>query len=841
MGKSPGKWLKTLLFGKKSFRSSSTRSKNSSEKGLTKTNTSSLGDNSPIISEPVLISTYGNTTLPIVEETHPSDLHGCETTIPVSSQAMVDELSDCVKLSEEKAATKAQAAIRGFLARRAFLALKGILRLQALIRGHLVRRQAVATLYAMHAIVRVQAMMRGRSARCSDMGIQIKYTKARQDSLLNCKSGDAWKENFPDHSLGHKLLFSRVAFKPLQIQLDKEDPNSATNWLERWHVTHFWKPIMRAKDIADSQPQQRKSKSSTSGQSIKTNPKLAKKKLPNSEPEKRKNNYHSKTPEVAKPEQEKPKQGLRKASISILDAEISKLSSGLKKSNSKTVQEVSKNSETASKTVLAANPSEMSLYLSSNGESAKKVIHKRRSSISTQEAPEKELQACSTTIKTMPHVSTSEGKSLSGNRDSDAKSNNRRRSSPSTTKLEMPEIQLHASKTVLGANLSEVSPSLLSNEESAKKVINKRKSPFSTQEAPEKELQSSTAASKAMSHVSTSEEKQLSGNRDSDSKSNNRRRSSPSTTRLEMPEIQLHASKIVLGANLSEVSPSLLSNEETAKKVINKRKSSISTQEAPEKELQSSTAASKAMPHVSTSEEKSLSGNRDSDSKSNNRRRSSPSTTRLEMPEIQFHASVSSTASKTMPDVNCPEEKSLSNSGDSGNKSNHRRRSSLSTTKLEIPKSELHASVNACTSKITPDVNSSEEKSFSSNGESGYRSSNRRRSSFSAGLEIHEAELSSSASKSVPSYMATTESAKARLRGQNSPRVITTPDSADKNGVMRRHSLPSGSANGKLKSISPRTQKPLHSASTKGVIKGERSLNLSRDGSVKSLHAEWRR
>ncbi|KAJ1687913.1 hypothetical protein LUZ63_019303 [Rhynchospora breviuscula] len=716
--------------------------KNSSEKGLTKRNASSLGDNSPIISEPVLVSTYGNTTLPTVEETHSSDLHGCETTIPVSSQATVDELSDCGKLSEEKAATKAQAAIRGFLARRAFLALKGIVRLQALIRGHLVRRQAVATLYAMHAIVRVQAMMRGGSVRCSDMGIQIKYTKAQQDSLSNCKSGDAWKENFPDHSLGHKLLFSRVSFKPLQIQLDKEDPNSAASWLERWHVTHFWKPIMKPKYIADSQPQQRKSKSSTSGQSIKTNPKLAKKKLPNSEPEKRKN-YHSKTPEVAKPEHEKPKQGLRKASISMLDAEISKLSSGLKKSNSKTVQEVSKNSETASKTVLAANPSEMSLSLSSNGESAKKVIHKRRSSISTQEAPEKELQACSTTIKTMPHVSTSEEKSLAGNRDWDGKSNNRRRSSLSITRLEMPEIQLHASKTVLGANLSEVSPSLSSNEESAKKVINKRKSSISTQEAPEKELQSSRAASKTMSHVSTSEEKPLSGNRDWDSYSSNRRRSSPSTTRLEMPE-------------------------------------------------------------------------------------------------IQFHASVSSTASKTMPDVICSEEKSLSNSGDFGNKSNQRR-SSLSTTRLEISKSELHASVNACASKITPDVNSSEEKSFSSNGESGNRSSNRRRSSFSAGLEIHEAELSSSASKSVPSYMATTESAKARLRGQNSPRVTTTPDSADKNGVMRRHSLPSGSANGKLKSISPRTQKPLHSASTKGVIKGERSLNLSRDGSVKSLHAEWRR
>lgn len=53
-------------------------------------------------------------------------------------------------------------------ARRAFRALKGIIRLQALIRGHLVRRQAVATLRSMRAIVKFQALARGRSIRLSD-------------------------------------------------------------------------------------------------------------------------------------------------------------------------------------------------------------------------------------------------------------------------------------------------------------------------------------------------------------------------------------------------------------------------------------------------------------------------------------------------------------------------------------------------------------------------------------------------------------------------------------------------------------------------------------------------
>jgi IQ calmodulin-binding motif len=59
--------------------------------------------------------------------------------------------------------------------------LKGIVRLQALIRGHLVRRQAVATLYAMHAIVRLQAIVRGRIARHSDIRLQMNPAKKQQD------------------------------------------------------------------------------------------------------------------------------------------------------------------------------------------------------------------------------------------------------------------------------------------------------------------------------------------------------------------------------------------------------------------------------------------------------------------------------------------------------------------------------------------------------------------------------------------------------------------------------------------------------------------------------------
>lgn len=61
-------------------------------------------------------------------------------------------------------------------ARRAFRTLKGIIRLQAVIRGHLVRRQAIATYSCIWGIVKFQALVRGQKARSSDNGIQFQKT-----------------------------------------------------------------------------------------------------------------------------------------------------------------------------------------------------------------------------------------------------------------------------------------------------------------------------------------------------------------------------------------------------------------------------------------------------------------------------------------------------------------------------------------------------------------------------------------------------------------------------------------------------------------------------------------
>lgn len=54
--------------------------------------------------------------------------------------------------------------------------LKGITRVQAVIRGHLVRRQAVATYSCIWGIVKVQALVRGKKARSSETVAQLQKT-----------------------------------------------------------------------------------------------------------------------------------------------------------------------------------------------------------------------------------------------------------------------------------------------------------------------------------------------------------------------------------------------------------------------------------------------------------------------------------------------------------------------------------------------------------------------------------------------------------------------------------------------------------------------------------------
>ncbi|CAH9118605.1 unnamed protein product [Cuscuta epithymum] len=265
MGKSPAKWIKTVLFGKKSSKSPLSKDATSAKK----VPASDLVQDRPVRSDPASYIINGGEEKTELDNVTTTGLSG--DTLALSSVAQnVDSLSlgavsvdDAEMKRQEKAATKAQAVFRGYLARRAFRALKGIIRLQALIRGHLVRRQAVATLRCMQAIVRSQALVRGRRVRLSNpvcQGIGNYSLRERKDAKLaglSVTSMPLRPDKLAANAFVCKLLAIVPKAMPLSLQYDVTEPNSAWNWLERWSLSRFWEPLPRPKKIQNPKSQRK--------------------------------------------------------------------------------------------------------------------------------------------------------------------------------------------------------------------------------------------------------------------------------------------------------------------------------------------------------------------------------------------------------------------------------------------------------------------------------------------------------------------------------------------------------------------------------------------------------
>lgn len=173
-----------------------------------------------------------------------------------------DEQNACLTLPEdtekmrlEQAATKTQAIFRGYLARRAFLRLKGTIRLQAAVRGHLVRRQAVATLYCIHGIVKLQAHVRGQIIRRSSIGCEVitKQGLGQQDAKqLDYQRTSASKlaRELSKNEFTTKLLASSPTVMPLHLHYGPEEPNSSQEWLVRWTISQIWQPRSKPETLS---------------------------------------------------------------------------------------------------------------------------------------------------------------------------------------------------------------------------------------------------------------------------------------------------------------------------------------------------------------------------------------------------------------------------------------------------------------------------------------------------------------------------------------------------------------------------------------------------------------
>ncbi|CAF2109400.1 unnamed protein product [Brassica napus] len=260
MGK-PARWLKSVLLGKKSSKSSGSKDKERVVNGKEVVVVSKI-EESDVVSD---LPFFGNATVStsaVVEETQNierelvsddeiqlPEVQVQPTESPNAASVVIpdDLLSDSDKIQQEIAATTLQAAFRGYLARRAFWALKGIIRLQALIRGHMVRRQAVATLCCVMGIVRLQALARGKEIRRSDIGVEVHRrcleNKLPEDSVVETHTYLGIKK-LTANAFAQKLLASSPNVMPVHLD---NDSSSNSIWLENWSASCFWKPVPQPK------------------------------------------------------------------------------------------------------------------------------------------------------------------------------------------------------------------------------------------------------------------------------------------------------------------------------------------------------------------------------------------------------------------------------------------------------------------------------------------------------------------------------------------------------------------------------------------------------------------
>ncbi|RYR59769.1 hypothetical protein Ahy_A05g025739 isoform B [Arachis hypogaea] len=788
-GRSPGKWIKNFILGRKS----SSKSNSSKKNNISKLNKNDvLGSSEVSVSDPTVDSLVisapisgANANNGVLSEKNKSSTErdilstGGGESCPQADGAFGSQGDhENPKLTE--AAIKVQAACRGYQARRTFQMLKGIIQLQALIRGQLVRKQAVSALYCVKGIVKFQALARGYIVRHSDIGLEVlKIRKDAQNSNSIHVATSTQAEKLPESVfvckvetviLMSNLLASSGSVVPSSLSCDPNEPNLAWKWLDRW-TRYFLAPLQGVKKKLDPVSDEK----SCSNQAVKR--KQVKRTTQKSPTVKADDGTISGSNKY----KQRPKKDLNSPSISAQE---------------NTQKEAEKNS--LKKTRLQ------------NGSDRSEVVTEKRKQ-STKRSSEHTVADVSEQVSSASSEKMKDS-TLSKSKESEAKK------SLGQPEEENPDTEPNSLEKSCMQNVVDRSEGVNEKQKhSSKNVSDDIVDPGATA-SPENKIDSTVSKPKE-----SDPEKCLGQKED---KLDNEPRS---------PEkiVSQNAEDRADSDNEKRKHSAMKDSDHTVSDVLEQ-----GTNATPEKKKDLAVSKPKE-----SDPEKSI-GQEDQHVREPSNPKKSHVQTVVDRSEIVHEKRKHSTkkiSDHTVADVS---EQGTSASSEkrkalkvSKNKESNPEKSigQKAGGKHDIePHNDL---ITVSQTTITNGINTENRGAGEDlNAGDGYIGNNcQRRASLPANFSDQDSELHST--PRLPSYMAPTESAKAKLRPQGSPRFAA--DLLDKNAMTRRHSL-SSSFNSKSGSFSPRAER-LVALSGKGALRTDRSLSSSRDVTDKLIQPQWRR
>ncbi|KAK8684732.1 hypothetical protein V6N13_040748 [Hibiscus sabdariffa] len=203
MGKA-GKWLKSLLTGKKGKEKARVKCTDDQDCSVVPENPSTPVPIPPTTpkekrrwsfrrSSATSTPVRGSNSIEHVVNATPPPPATDAVPVDTSTSTTVIRLTDDID-EKTAAAMIIQSVFRSYLAKKALRALKGLVKLQALVRGHLVRRQASATLKCMQALITAQARARAQRIRMVE------------DSKPASRRQSPHRRSTPDHRPRHAHL-----------------------------------------------------------------------------------------------------------------------------------------------------------------------------------------------------------------------------------------------------------------------------------------------------------------------------------------------------------------------------------------------------------------------------------------------------------------------------------------------------------------------------------------------------------------------------------------------------------------------------------------------------------